>query len=104
MSDTTPELAPASPEPAGTDERAVQIALVDDDRNIPTTVSIALQAEGFATRLYSDGETRVEGAGRKIRPTLPCSTSRCPRWTEWSCSDGCANIRRCRLSLLTKQE
>lgn len=32
------------------------IALVDDDRNILTTVSIALQAEGFATRLYSDGE------------------------------------------------
>lgn len=32
------------------------IALVDDDRNILTTVSISLQAEGFATRLYSDGE------------------------------------------------
>jgi two-component system response regulator ChvI len=35
------------------------IALVDDDRNILTTVSIALQAEGFATRLYSDGETAL---------------------------------------------
>lgn len=31
------------------------IALVDDDRNILTTVSIALQAEGFATRVYYDG-------------------------------------------------
>lgn len=31
------------------------IALVDDDRNILTTVSIALQEEGFATRTYSDG-------------------------------------------------
>src|SRR5687768_1358186 len=31
------------------------IALVDDDRNILTTVSIALQAEGFVTRVYSDG-------------------------------------------------
>ena len=32
------------------------IALVDDDRNILTSVSIALQAEGFITRLYSDSE------------------------------------------------
>jgi len=30
------------------------IALVDDDRNILTSVSIALQAEGFTTRVYSD--------------------------------------------------
>ncbi len=29
-------------------------------RNILTTVSIALQAEGFATRLYSDGETALK--------------------------------------------
>ncbi|WP_128892111.1 response regulator transcription factor [Erythrobacter sp. HKB08] len=36
------------------------IALVDDDRNILTTVSIALQAEGFATRLYSDGEAALK--------------------------------------------
>ncbi|MEM9501529.1 MAG: response regulator transcription factor [Pseudomonadota bacterium] len=39
---------------------AVVIALVDDDRNILTTVSIALQAEGFVTRLYSDGETALK--------------------------------------------
>ena len=32
------------------------IALVDDDKNILTSVSIALQAEGFLTRLYSDPE------------------------------------------------
>ncbi|MCJ8190051.1 response regulator transcription factor [Sphingomicrobium aestuariivivum] len=31
------------------------IALVDDDRNILTSVSIALQAEGFGTRVYTDG-------------------------------------------------
>ena len=31
------------------------IALVDDDRNILTSVSIGLQAEGFATRVYADG-------------------------------------------------
>ena len=36
------------------------IALVDDDRNILTSVSIALQAEGFVTRLYSDGETALK--------------------------------------------
>lgn len=35
------------------------IALVDDDRNILTTVSIALQAEGFATRVYTDGHTAL---------------------------------------------
>ena len=31
------------------------IALVDDDRNILTSLSIALQSEGFVTRVYSDG-------------------------------------------------
>jgi two-component system, OmpR family, response regulator ChvI len=31
-----------------------EIALVDDDRNILMSVSIALQAEGFVTRVYSD--------------------------------------------------
>ena len=46
----------ASPEGS----EAVEIALVDDDRNILTTVSIALQAEGFVTRLYSDGETALK--------------------------------------------
>jgi two-component system response regulator ChvI len=30
------------------------IALVDDDRNILTSVSIALQTEGFVTRVYTD--------------------------------------------------
>jgi len=45
---------------AGDGARKLQIALVDDDRNILTTVSIALQAEGFATRLYSDGETALK--------------------------------------------
>jgi len=36
------------------------IALVDDDRNILTSVSIALQAEGFVTRLYSDGAAALK--------------------------------------------
>lgn len=60
MSDSTPDCATISPEPGETAQRAVQIALVDDDRNILTTVSIALQSEGFATRLYSDGETALK--------------------------------------------
>lgn len=36
------------------------IALVDDDRNILTSVSIALQAEGFITRVYTDGVTALK--------------------------------------------
>ncbi len=36
------------------------IALVDDDRNILTSVSIALQAEGFVTRVYTDGQTALK--------------------------------------------
>ena len=36
------------------------IALVDDDRNILTSVSIALQAEGFVTRVYSEGSTALK--------------------------------------------
>lgn len=32
------------------------IALVDDDRNILTSVSIALQTEGFLVRVYNDSE------------------------------------------------
>ena len=36
------------------------IALVDDDRNILTSVSIALQQEGFVTRVYSDPATALK--------------------------------------------
>ena len=36
------------------------IALVDDDRNILTSVSIALQQEGFVTRVYSDGVSALK--------------------------------------------
>jgi two-component system response regulator ChvI len=39
---------------------SITIALVDDDRNILTSVSIALQSEGFATRVYSDSETALK--------------------------------------------
>jgi two-component system response regulator ChvI len=48
--------------PMQTDEAAQPqvIALVDDDRNILASVSIALQAEGFATRVYSDGTSALK--------------------------------------------
>ena len=36
------------------------IALVDDDRNILTSVAVALQAEGFLTRVYTDGEVALK--------------------------------------------
>ncbi len=36
------------------------IALVDDDRNILTSLSIALQAEGYTTRIYSDSEIALD--------------------------------------------
>ncbi len=36
------------------------IALVDDDRNILTSVSIALQSEGFTVRVYSDGAAALK--------------------------------------------
>lgn len=36
------------------------IALIDDDRNILTSVSIVLQAEGFLTRVYADGESGLK--------------------------------------------
>ena len=36
------------------------IALVDDDRNILRSLQIALQAEGFAVRIYTDGEAALK--------------------------------------------
>jgi two-component system response regulator ChvI len=60
MAETVPQALPgqaATPPPAPAQQC---IALVDDDRNILTTVSIALQAEGFATRVYADGQTALK--------------------------------------------
>ncbi|MGH7053767.1 MAG: response regulator [Stellaceae bacterium] len=37
------------------------IALVDDDRNILISVSMALEAEGFTVRCYSDGTEALKG-------------------------------------------
>ena len=37
------------------------IALVDDDRNILTSVSMALEAEGFDVRTFTDGASALQG-------------------------------------------
>ena len=37
------------------------IILVDDDRNILTSVSMALEAEGFSVKTYNDGEAGLNG-------------------------------------------
>jgi two-component system response regulator ChvI len=42
-----------------------KIALVDDDRNILTSVSIALEAEGFDVRTYADGDEALRGMGSR---------------------------------------
>lgn len=65
------------------------IALVDDDRNILTTVSIALQTEGFATRLYSDGEAAL-AALLENPPDLAVFDIKMPRM------DGMELLRRLR--------
>jgi two-component system, OmpR family, response regulator ChvI len=49
-----------SQSPNNPDVMEATIALVDDDRNILTSVSITLQGEGFTTRLYTDGETALK--------------------------------------------
>ncbi|PHP68964.1 DNA-binding response regulator [Zhengella mangrovi] len=42
------------------------IALVDDDRNILTSVSIALESEGYKVETYTDGASALEGL--QVRP------------------------------------
>jgi two-component system, OmpR family, response regulator ChvI len=65
------------------------IALVDDDRNILTSVSIALQAEGFAVRVYTDGETALKALGDNP-PDLAVLDIKMPRL------DGMELLRRLR--------
>ena len=38
-----------------------KIALVDDDRNILTSVSLTLEAEGYNVSTYTDGASGLEG-------------------------------------------
>ena len=65
------------------------IALVDDDRNILTSVSIALQAEGFAVRIYTDGETALKALSDNP-PDLAVLDIKMPRM------DGMELLRRLR--------
>lgn len=65
------------------------VALVDDDRNILTTVSIALQTEGFVTRLYNDGDTALK-ALLENPPDLAVCDIKMPRM------DGMEMLRRLR--------
>ena len=66
-----------------------EIALVDDDRNILTSVSIALQAEGFLTRVYSDGGAALKAFADKP-PDLGVFDIKMPRM------DGMELLRRVR--------
>ncbi|AZI34636.1 putative two-component response regulator [Caenibius tardaugens NBRC 16725] len=70
-------------------ESPCTVALVDDDRNILTTVSIALQAEGFTTRVYSDGSTALK-ALTENPPDLAVFDIKMPRM------DGMELLRRLR--------
>ena len=65
------------------------IALVDDDRNILTSVSIALQAEGFVTRVYTDGAVALK-AFADSPPDLGVFDIKMPRM------DGMELLRRVR--------
>jgi len=70
-------------------ERQRSIALVDDDRNILTTLSIVLQAEGYAIRVYSDGEAALK-ALTENPPDLAVFDIKMPRM------DGMELLRRLR--------
>ena len=43
-----------------------KIALVDDDRNILTSVSMTLEAEGFEVETYNDGQAALDAFNKKM--------------------------------------
>ncbi|ORE93009.1 response regulator transcription factor [Acuticoccus yangtzensis] len=55
-----------------------QIALIDDDRNILTSVSIALENEGFDVTTYTDGASGLDGL-TKSPPDLAVLDVKMPR-------------------------
>ena len=65
------------------------IALVDDDRNILTSVSIALEAEGYRIMTYTDGASALDGF-RTTQPDLAILDIKMPRM------DGMETLRRLR--------
>jgi len=54
------------------------IALVDDDRNILTSISMALEREGFKVQTYVDAETALVGISR-TPPDLAVIDIKMPR-------------------------
>ena len=65
------------------------IALVDDDHNILTSVSIALEAEGYRTTTYTDGSSALD-AFKSSPPDLAILDIKMPRM------DGMEMLRRLR--------
>ncbi len=65
------------------------IALVDDDRNILTSVSIALEAEGYQVDTYTDGQAAIQGFDIR-KPDLAIFDIKMPRM------DGMELLRRVR--------
>ena len=65
------------------------IALVDDDRNILTSVSIALEAEGYRITTYTDGASALDGFKTTL-PDLAILDIKMPRM------DGMETLRRLR--------
>lgn len=55
-----------------------RIALVDDDRNILTSVSITLEAEGFDVETHHDGLSAFEAFGKRL-PDLAVLDIKMPR-------------------------
>ena len=55
-----------------------KIALVDDDRNILTSVSMTLEAEGFEVETYHDGQAALDAFERKM-PDMAVFDIKMPR-------------------------
>ncbi|SMP35850.1 response regulator transcription factor [Shimia sagamensis] len=55
-----------------------KIALVDDDRNILTSVSITLEAEGFEVETYHDGQQALDAFNKKL-PDMAVLDIKMPR-------------------------
>jgi two-component system response regulator ChvI len=55
-----------------------KIALVDDDRNILTSVSMTLEAEGFEVETYNDGQSALDASNRKL-PDMAVLDIKMPR-------------------------
>ena len=71
------------------------IALVDDDRNILTSVSIALEAEGYRIMTYTDGFSALDGF-KSSPPDLAILDIKMPRMDAWRRCVACARRPTCR--------